>query len=95
MERLNFKDESKKSWGIEVKYPDTKLTEEQIKLGAILRIADATELMAINYKDLQSDLERYKRWYHEERERNKALRKSTSSFRGHLTRLKNKLNHIS
>jgi hypothetical protein len=81
-------------WGA-VLNDNEKLTTEQITMGAMLRIADATELMAKNYTELQSNLEMYKRRYNQEREKNYALRRRIDALRGHMTRLKNKLNLLS
>ena len=42
----SYRKESEKDYGT---YDNDELSREQIKLGALLRIADATELMAKNY----------------------------------------------
>jgi hypothetical protein len=71
------------------------MRDPDIQLGAILRIADATELMAKNYTELQSNLEMYKRWYKEENEKNIRLCRKIYALRGHMTRLKNRLKNQS
>lgn len=43
-----YREESRKGWGTN----DDGLSIEQVKLGAILRIADATELMAKRHQEL-------------------------------------------
>lgn len=70
------------------------MSNELITMGAIQRIADATELMASNYKKLQDDVKMYERWYNEETERNNRLRKSISVLKGHITRLKKRVESI-
>jgi hypothetical protein len=65
--------------------------DERIQLGCLLRIADATELMASNYIRLQNEVEQYKRWHAEEANRNKRLRKDYACLQGQNTKLKNKI----
>lgn len=55
MERIDYKDESRKDWG-RMGPEGIKPTNEDITLGCILRIADATEAMAKNYVFLQNEL---------------------------------------
>lgn len=66
-------------------------TLEQVNAGSLQRIADATELMAKNYRQMQSDLEhsekrvnQYRDWWLEKKKKNRYLR-------AQVTRLKNKL----
>lgn len=63
---------------------------EDIQIGCLQRIADATELMAKNYTKLQADLDMYKKWYNESDENRWALERKISSLRGVITKLKNK-----
>lgn len=63
---------------------------DQIQLGCLQRIADATEKMAGNYDALIHDRDLYKRWYNEERERNARLERRIRSLRGVITRMKRK-----
>jgi hypothetical protein len=87
---IDYREASRRNWGTE-KEDNIRLNMEQINCGALLRIADATELMAKNYAQLQSDLERYKRWYNDSDERNTRLRRTNQALRGHLTRLGNQI----
>ena len=64
------------------------ITTEHLMVGAVLRIADATEKMAHNYAQLLSDLNWYKKRYQQEKDKNEQLRKSVASYKGHLTRLR-------
>jgi len=66
-------------------------TIEQINCGSLQRIADASEVMARRYVDLLKDVEQYRRWWNEEREKNAALTRSNSALRGQITKLKNQL----
>lgn len=81
----NYRDESRKSYGIET---ETGVSIEAINAGSLQRIADATELMARNYQQLQNDLDRYKRWYDEECERRKQLERRVNSLKGVITKLR-------
>ncbi len=52
MGQKNYKEESRKNWVANM--PEgAQLSNEDLKFGAILRIADATELMAKNFLELQ------------------------------------------
>ncbi len=62
--------------------------DEQIKLGAILRIADATELMAENYQQLIDERDSYKRFLQGVRENNKLLLRQIAGLKGYITQLK-------
>jgi len=84
----DFRDESRLKWGADIEENQT-LDPEAIKLGAILRIADATELMAKNYERLQGDLELYKKWYARDQQQKDHLRRRISALQGVITRMKN------
>lgn len=86
-----FKNYRKLSRDIHWGTKDPNISIEQINCGSMLRIADATEVMAQNFIDLQDDRDLYKKWYHEEREINKKLRSSNYHLRGYITRLKKNL----
>jgi hypothetical protein len=62
------------------------LPREQVQTGAIMRIADAVELMAKNHGQLIEERDRYKRWYEEARERAMKYRHSIAGLRGALGR---------
>lgn len=80
----NLRESSKLNW-------DGGNKTESIKLGCLQRIADAAEIMATNYINLQNELDIYKRWYNERCEVVKRRDKYISSLRGQITKLKNKL----
>ncbi len=65
--------------------------DDQIKLGAILRIADAMELMAKKYQDLNTSLEFYKKLFQETKEANIILRRKNAGLRGYITQLKGRI----
>jgi hypothetical protein len=85
-----WKDLSKENWGSEGKNIMFEF-RDKIKTGALQRIADAAESMAVNFVALQNDLDYYKKRYLEERDSNNALCKSNAALRGHITRYKKRV----
>lgn len=82
----SYRDSSRVNYGTN---DDAKsLTLEQINTGSLLRIADATELMAKNHIQLQNDLDWYKKRYPEQREEIAHLNNRIRSLKGVITRLK-------
>jgi hypothetical protein len=86
MKQPTMTEQSRKEWV-------SKDTAEDIKLGCLQRIADASEKMASNYIQLQKDyihlkecLERYKDFM------NKQSR-TIIALRGHITKLKKKISN--
>jgi len=80
----SFREESRLNWGVSDLTPDN----DQIKLGALLRIADSCELMA---KDRQQ-MERNLKWHEEHlasrtRECDR-LARSNAALRGVISRMK-------
>lgn len=65
-------------------------TNEAISTGSLQRIADATELMARNYLELQKERDNYKKGYYEKREQIEKLYRQISALKGVITKLKNK-----
>lgn len=84
---LNYRDESRKGWGTE----GDGLTRDQIQTGALLRIADATELMAKTHADLAQSRDYYKKRFEEELAITRSMRKANAALRGHIGRLKKSL----
>lgn len=86
----SYRDVSRANWGAII--PNGTLpTGEQLQLGAILRIADATERMATNYTQLQADLDRYKRQLEAEKSRSMKLLHSIRGYKSRITELKKQL----
>lgn len=85
--KVNLRDASKTNWASEannVGYPG----DENIKLGCLMRIADATELMAKNFLRMQSDLDYLSKRTREQNATIERLNRVNASLRGHLTRAK-------
>jgi len=80
-----YKDQSKRDWGQDV---SGELCLEQIRTGAILRIADALEIMSRNHATLLEERDRYKNMYNTERELKHRAYRVQSALRGVITKLK-------
>lgn len=88
----DYRDESRKNWG----YDDQdgragSLSDEKIQLGAILRIADATEKMCVDRVKLERDLDFYKSQSKSKSEEIDKLRRSRASYVGKLNATKEAL----
>lgn len=83
----NYRNESRKEWRSSAPLP----TSEEIQVGCLQRIADATEQMAKNYVELQREKEYYKRNCEQERDYRRMLERKIISLRGVITRQKNRL----
>ena len=81
------REQSKKDW-------ESRDTSEDLQLGCLQRIADATEKMASNYQRMENDLAMYKRWYKEKCETVNNRDRSISNLSGQITKLKKKLSVI-
>ena len=93
-ERINLRDYSRKQLFITVE-EDEKISSDSIKLGTLLRLADATEKMAEGFSVMLGKLE----WMTNDRDyyknetarKNEALKKSklsNSALKGQITKLK-------
>lgn len=82
-----YRDETRKNWGCTDRQPDN----DELKLGALLRIADATEVMAREYQRLINERDMYKRQYENARERGYRLERSNAALRGQITKLRKRV----
>ena len=64
------------------------ISVEKIKLGAILRIADAVETMAERYQILIEERDQYARVWKEEQERRRHSERRIASLHGFITRMR-------
>ena len=81
----SYREGSKANWGVN---GQESLTLEQVQTGAILRIADATEKMAVNHAQLLRDLDYYKGAYKSHQNQIDALSRSNAALKGQITKLK-------
>lgn len=87
-EKKHYKEESKKNY-----YSSTgEMTNEQLQTGALMRIADASEIMAKNNSQLMEDAKYWKERYLGVSKYSDKQSKSISALRGHITRLKKEIN---
>jgi len=87
MATKNYRDESKKNWAKNYN-ADEAPSHGDLQLGAILRIADATEAIAKNYNQLLSENEYLKKRKKYLEEQNEKLHRSISAYKGQITKLK-------
>ena len=87
MARINLRQASKVDWVTadqKGEYPG----DTNIQLGCLMRIADATEKMALKYTQLEKDLEWYSKKYSEQRQEIDRMAKRIAGYKGHINRLK-------
>lgn len=63
--------------------------DRRIELGALQRIATASELMATNYQKMQQDLNWYMSQYNQQKAEIKTLKAKLAAQKGLVTRVKN------
>lgn len=90
MAHKSYKEFSKENWGFD---PETSIhgktpDNAQLQVGALMRIADATEKMASSYTSLQNDRDMYKRWYQEGNVRNQKMARRIAALQGVITKMK-------
>ena len=61
---------------------------DEIKVGVLLRIAEAVEKMAVDHDNLVRQRDNYKRWWEEEKDHRKNLEHHACGLRGVITRIK-------
>lgn len=66
-------------------------TSDEVKIGAIQRIADATEKMAQRYTELIDQRDRLERWGRDLNVKCARLERSNAALRGQITKLKKRL----
>jgi hypothetical protein len=90
MPRLNFRDDSRKNYTTGDIVQD-HLDRDGLRTGALLRIADATEKMALRHTELTEKADRFERWHNEARRTIEARDRSIAALRGQITKLKKRL----
>lgn len=71
-------------------FPNESPSYEGLQTGCLQRIADATEIMASNYVQLQKDRDWYKQKYEEQQRKIASLENTIKSLRGWITKWKSK-----
>ncbi len=88
MTHRSYKEESRKDWGLAD--PSGAMTVERIQLGAVLRIADATEKMAQRHTELIAQRDHYKERAESSDRYASMLERRVSALKGQITKLKKK-----
>jgi len=83
----SYREESRENYGQKLESEKDAMCNDQIKLGCLLRIADATELIAKNHQKLIDERDMYKRWYEEACQRNLTYLHRIAGLRGYIKRL--------
>lgn len=89
---MSYREQSRRDYG---RGDYQALTDDQCKVGALLRIADATEVMAKEYNRLLHDLTWYKARCEDQSKTIKHLLGSRAAYKAHLTRMKKKFSTTS
>lgn len=89
MSFLNYREGSRKGWGREIGAAG-EMSREEIGLGCMLRIADATELMAKNHDQLVRQRDHFERDANYWRGRADKLQRQLNSTKGVVTKLRKK-----
>ena len=85
MIQKSFRQESKRNYVQELE-DNEGMCLDQLKLGAIMRIADAIEIIAKEHQSLIEERNRYKRWFEDERQITKRLVNRNTRLRGYIKR---------
>jgi len=89
MPRLNLRDESRKPYH-EVT-DDPNMSKDGLRTGALLRIADGVEKMALRHTELIEKADRYERYWNESRRTIEARDRTIAALRGQITKLKRRM----
>lgn len=84
MTRLPIRNASRKDYHTQSDTP----TWQEVRDGALLRIADAVEKMALRNTELIDERDRYKRTYDTERGWRERAERQVSAMRGVITKMK-------
>lgn len=83
----SLRDESRVNYRVRGERAST----DELRTGALQRIADATEAMAKHHTELIRERDMYARLYDEQCDRAGKLERSNAALRGQITRLRKKL----
>ena len=83
----SYKDEARKDWGCTDRKPDT----DELKIGALQRIADATEVMAREYSRLIEQRNIYEEWWRKSKAYSERLERRNAALRGQITKLRKRV----
>ena len=84
---IDHRKNTKTGWGREVE-GESNPNREDIQLGCLLRIADATEAMAKRHTELISQRDYFERLARDRADTIETLRRQRAALRGSITRMK-------
>lgn len=87
MPNINLREATKVNWHLNQEtgnYPG----DTNIQLGCLMRIADATEKMALNYVQMERELEWYSKKYEQQRIELDLMARKIAGLKGQITRMK-------
>jgi hypothetical protein len=87
---VSFRQGSREDLGQDVE-ANSYLCIDQLKAGALLRIADASEKMAQNHIKLMADRDMYYRWYEDGKKRILELEHRIAGLKGYIKRLEKRV----
>jgi hypothetical protein len=87
--RRFYREETKRDWSTDA--PGESLSFEQIRIGCLLRMADAMDAMAKNHADLIRENKQLNAILDASQEQFRQQEKAIASLKGQVTKLKNKL----
>lgn len=85
---MNYREHSKGEWH---RRDDQTPTLDQLKFGAIQRIADATEKMAQRHTELIAERDQFERQYNAAQNWSEIYRARLSAAKGQITKLRKKI----
>jgi uncharacterized protein YoxC len=85
MNAINFKEGSRKNWA---PFGSQILSDDQIKIGCLQRIADAVEAMSENYSQLIKERDFWQKSAESRYKQIQSLQRRNAALRGHLKRAK-------
>jgi len=88
MPKHSLKKASRIDWVADVKEEGAYPGDKNVELGALMRIADATEAMAKDHQNMLDNLAYYKQRIERLSSDNDYLRRSNNALRGHINRMK-------
>lgn len=93
MNNKNYREQSRLNWvpAATGDNPNATVTDEQLRIGCLQRIADATEKMTKGYTSLEEELNIYKQYHAFDAAYIKKLEKANAALRGHVKRMKKSL----
>lgn len=83
----SFREYSKKDFGRTVA-EDDNLSNSDLHLGAVLRMADSLEIIAKNHKQMEQDRDFYKKQYIDASDEIYHLKKRCAGLKSRITRMK-------